>query len=287
MSKRIAFISYRGKHYEEAKLVAKFLYKEGYCDGEVLFPPNSLCEPNELLMPYEYFELMGFIRDSLARCTHFYYLNTPDYRNSYFTQAEILQWRAYKKPVFYPVDNYYGKIVIRQAISLPEMSNNEKSLLANLAVSIDRSQISKYNQGFVGGKFNRNCFLFPCGSCGEHFLVSKKAVRKLVKEKVYISCPHCSNKSFHVYELSKKGNFYRKPLILDQNITSPLRVLETNEIYEMLNSNTNPVRIPVITLPGEKLSSDLGKIGKFYGVLGGLALGTLLLSSLFDWGKND
>jgi hypothetical protein len=104
MKKRIAFISYRGDDYELAGESAEYLKRTGYFEDYRIFPPNSLCEQGEILLPYEFYELPGWVRDVLAICTHFYYLDTGSYFNSYFTQAELLQWQVYREdPIFYKI----------------------------------------------------------------------------------------------------------------------------------------------------------------------------------------
>jgi hypothetical protein len=213
------FVSYRGNYSAHAEAIGQWLADNHYCTNAILFPPNSLCERNELLLPYEYVELMEFILDRLARCDAFVFLNTSDYQDSYFTQAEILQWRRFKDdPVVYPVgEDEHNQFVLGEAIHLDTLTKNEKRLWSGLSVSIARSYRDKFNPGFSGGKYNTSCFLLPCGNCGEHFLVSKKGIYEALKGTFKIACPQCRSAHFRIHEHPKKGNFYRKPIILEHS----------------------------------------------------------------------
>lgn len=288
MKKKIAFLSYRNylsSDYENALKAKKYLMEyHNYVDVH-LFRPNSLCEQGELLLPYEYYELMGWIRDRIAECTAFYYLETPNYTDSYFTQAELLQWQAYRNnPVVYGIKPHGNSFVVGSEIPIGDISNDQKQLIAHFAVSIDRSQKSRFNPGFVGGKFNRNCFLIPCGNCGEHFLASQKFVYNVLRGAERLSCPHCYNTNFRVYEMNKRGEFYRKPIILEQPrpYKTDLRILGIHEIHQLLASNDLPSGIKLLNESNEQLTSDMGKLGKAWAAIG-LAVGVgVLVASLFS-----
>ena len=66
-----AFISYRGRDHQLADSLAQRLVDSGFASRAVLVPPNRLCEANELLLPFEYHELMEFIVDEMRGCTRF------------------------------------------------------------------------------------------------------------------------------------------------------------------------------------------------------------------------
>lgn len=280
------FVSYRGRYYEAATALGQWLVDNGYCESLAIFPPNSLCARNELLLPYEYVELMEFILDRLARSDAFVVLNTPDYQDSYFTQAEILQWRRFKdSPIVY-LAGHDGKDIQLQAAPLASLEKDQKRMWANLSVSIARSYRGKMNPGFVGGKYNRSCFIFPCGNCGEHFLATKKAIYKALSGNFKIACPHCGNDRFKISEAGARGNYYRKPILLEQDYKTSLRILEPGEILSLLVENDLPSTFKLIALDDEALRSDMAKVGLFYLGLGVLAAGALVIASLFD-GENN
>lgn len=283
------FISYRGKYYPQAEAVGQWLRQNQYCTNAVLFSPNSLCERNEILMPYEYVELMEFILDRLAGCDAFVFLNTGDYQESYFTQAEILQWRRFNNnPVVYPIGSTEeGAFLLGESLHLEPLTKNQKKLWAGLSVSIARSYRGKFNPGFYGGKYNRSCYLIPCGNCGEHFLASKKAINGILEGSFKIACPHCGNVRFLFSQEHNRGHYYRKPIILKQEFKTSLRILEPNEILSLLVDNDLPASIRLVTVNGESFSSDISKLGWIYAGLGAAALGAFAVASLFYDEESD
>jgi hypothetical protein len=287
MNNGIAFLSYRGGDFEIARKAAQFLLEKKFCANGHIFPPNLLCERGELLLPYEYYELMGYIRDALANCDDFYFLDTPTYAESYFTQAEVLQWQAYRdNPVFYRIRSKGNSFAVEGPISVGNMNNSQKQLIANLAVNIDKSQQSHFNPGFMGGKYNRNCFLVPCGQCGEHFLATQKYIYSVLNNVNRLTCPHCNNSNFSLQELNKNGKFYRKPIILKQSIVTNFRVLDISEIHELLVLNTLPKNIGLVKLKDETLSSDIAKVAKFWGGAALIVTGIILFSKLISNDKD-
>jgi hypothetical protein len=277
------FISYRGNYYSYAEALKQSLERDRLCKTAILFPPNSLCETSEILLPYEYIELMEFISDHLSQSDAFMFLNTPDYQDSYFTQAELLQWRRFKDdPAVYAVGGNGNQFQLGDAVHLEPLTGNEKKLWAGISVGIARSYKSHLNPGFACGKFAKSCFMIPCGGCGEHFLATQKAIYDALKGQFKITCPLCGNGEFYFREMHKRGNYYRKPIVLEQEFQTRLRVLETQEILDLLISNELPPSISLVSMPGESLSSDIVKLGKFYLALGGLALGALALTTLFS-----
>ena len=283
------FISYRGKYYSQAEAVGQWLIQSQYCIDAILFPPNSLCERNEILLPYEYVELMEFILDRLAKCDAFVFLNTGDYQDSYFTQAEILQWRRFNNnPVVYPIGSTEkGAFLLGETLHLETLTKNQKKLWAGLSVSIARSYRGKFNPGFYGGKYNRSCYLIPCGNCGEHFLASKKAINSTLEGNLKIACPHCGNGQFRFSQGHNMGRYYRKAIILEQEFKTSLRILEPNEILSLLVDSDLPASIRLVTVNGESFSSDIGKLGWIYARLGVAALGALAVAALFYDEKSD
>lgn len=285
------FFSYRGYYYSQAKAAAQRLLDNRYCDEVVLYPPNSLSSAGELLLPYEYVELMEFILDRMSRSDAFVFLDSidnegnHDYTNSYFTQAELLQWQRFKdNPVVYPVDGGAQGLPGR-GVQLDPLTKNQKKLWAKLSVGIARSYQHHMNPPFATGKYAKNCFMIPCQrlTCGEHFLASQKAVYSTLKGQFQIVCPHCGNGQFYFREEAQKGNFYRKPVILEQPNKGDIRILQSEEIISLILDNKLPDSFKTpITLPGEKLSSDLAKIGKVYAGLGVLAAGAIGLAALLS-----
>lgn len=266
------FISYRGYMFNHANFLKSWLEENDCCKNAILFQPNSLCAKGEILVPYEYIELMEFILDYLARSDAFLFLNTDDYFDSYFTQAEVLQWRRFEnKPVAYPIDiDDKNQLSFGEKIAWATLTDNQKKLWAKISVGINRNMQNHATLTYWG-KFAKNCFLIPCGNCGEHFLVSQAAVRATLNGNFKVVCPHCDNPNFAFHEESQRGNYYRKPVVLEQEYRKKLRILEADEILALLLVDKNeelPPSIGIVTLKDEKLYGDnfLG-MGKIYDTL--------------------
>lgn len=281
---KTTFISYRGNYYLAAEAVGHWLVERGYCKSSIVFTPGELSEKDEALLPYEYVELMEFILDRLARTESFVIINTNDYLDSYFTQAEVLQWRRFKdRPSVYMVGiDDRGQFTLSEPVALEPLAKNQKKLWASISVGIARSYKHHMNPGFAAGKYAKSCFLLPCHTCGEHFLISRKAVYRALTGEFTVSCPHCGNSQFQFRELAQRGNYYRKPLIIEQPHRVAIRVLEDSEILALLVNNELPSRIPLVSLEGEKFSSDIATLGKFYLTLGALAAGVMGLLALLN-----
>jgi hypothetical protein len=281
-----AFLSYRGRDYPMAEHVRQWLLSNQYCHSVVLFPRNSLSSEREVLLTYEYFELSERIFDHLAASQTFIYLDRPGYWASYFTQIEVAQWRRFSKknpPEAYPVSEIDrdGKPIFGQRVLLEPMSENQKRLLAGISVGTNRRmQQMPLTPPTTWSKYAKNCFLVCCAGCGEYLLISQKAVYSAIKSHTTITCPHDrphqGSKEIGFREEVKTGQYYRKPVILEQNGQQEPRLLGINEIIHILVMNDPPPGIPVVTVEGETLWSDLQKLGAYVGVLGAIGAGVLL-----------
>lgn len=290
---RQAFISYRGRDYALAERAAAALVDRGWCGDFCLLPPNSLAEEGELFLPLEFVELMGFIRDRLSGCDAFVFVNTPHYADSYFTQAELLQWRCYRDPptVYAATIGANGRVNV-QPHKLEPASRNTKTLWAKIAVGIDRSQQGHMSVPLACGPYAKNCFLVPCHKCGEHFLLGKEAVAAAVRGAFRVSCPHgCGNASFSLRETSGPARYYRRPIVLSQAGRARMRVLGEGEILTLLvGSELPPGFPPPVSASGEVFRSDLAKLGMVYGGLAAVAValigGAAILDSLRNKGRS-
>lgn len=282
-----AFISYRGDHVDEARRLASALEENQYCKRATLIEPEELSVAGEALLPYEFIELMEFITDRMVKCQSFVYLDTEDYAQSYFTQAELLQWRRFREQphVYAGTMEISGQGGLSDAIALRPMPRDEKKLWAKFSVGINRRMQGHLSPPFAGGRFAKTCFLVPCRNCGEHFLVSQKALREVIAGARRLQCPHCRAANFQVVEGERRGSFYRRPIRVQQPRKQPVRVLDSMEIMGLIISNDTQARIPVITTDNETLRSDLATLGRVYGAVAALAgIGLLVASLLRDDG---
>lgn len=278
------FISHRGNDYKKAEELRDFLIKKKLCKYAILFPNESLCYNWEQLLVLEYFELMESIIDYISQSDSFLFIDTPSYKNGYFTQAEILQWRRFKtNPKVYPVSILQnGQFDIDSPISLPPMSREDKKIWAKISVNVNPKMQGKIP--VFWSKYARNCFLIGCCNCGEYFLITQKAMKIIIENKLKVECLHCHTASFTLFEdITKKKKFYRYPVILKPNINPPsdLRTLSDSEIIDLLIGDKLPNKINLIQAKDEKLKTDSQKVGKAFGIAGAIIGGILLVSNLF------
>ena len=272
------FISYRGKDYDKAELLYRWLKQNRWCKEPILLLPNSLCSRREVLLVFEYFELMEFIRDyDLVDSSAFMILDLPhsNYWEGIFTQLEVLYWRrlSSKNPAevyrVVEVDKALGKPHLAGLIQLPAYTKEEEKIWASVSVSTNRSI---RNTRWIGppalGKYAESCYLICCAGCGEYILFSKKLVDKARKGNAAIPCPHnkrhTGSNQIRFREESSQGKYYRRPIIQDQEGTAAPRQLTPYDLVLLISDNKKPESIPLYTLPGEEISSNLEKADRFY-----------------------
>ena len=269
------FISYRGKYHTAARALADSLGARKKLDKTKLIPPDQLCNAKEILLPYEFHELMGFIADTMSGCDAFVAYSSADYLSSYWTQMELAHWPRFSKdPVVYVAEpDDEGKPQLTGSIALEPLSKNEASLRARVEYGTNRRTV-RNSRGMAGawGKFAKNCFLVPCVGCDEHFLVTQKAVYAALAGSVKVPCPHCTNIALFEEE-SRYGNYYRKPVLIVGD-TSEARMLEDGELNDLLLASEVPEQFGLVAMEGETLDSDLKKVMKMYGWVG-LGLGVV------------
>src|SRR3954454_13305148 len=114
-----AFMSYRGCDYTPARNFAHTLTESGTFDSITIVPPERICRDQEVLLPYEYFELMEFITDSMCNCDSLIIFDSGSYWQSYWTQMEIRQWRRFSPNLTAHVttSDIHGVFQIRNAIT--------------------------------------------------------------------------------------------------------------------------------------------------------------------------
>jgi hypothetical protein len=278
------FISYRSDYYKDALALKQHLEKSSYCREAILYPPNSLTASDEILLPYDYFKLMEVILDRLAPSQAFLYLNTPDYWDSYFTQAEVLQWRRFRRdPEAIPITVISGNdFQICEKQNWESIPSSDKDLWSKVSVNINPKMKSTFPVNW--GKYSKSCFLLPCRQCGEHFLASSGLIYAALKEKAHVACPHphCSNNQFRFRQENAKGKFDRNPIILNQTRKVKLRVLDSFELLQLLFDKRLPSKIPLVSLEGENIRSEFFKNAlKSMGIAAAL-VGLAYIPSLFS-----
>jgi hypothetical protein len=287
------FLSYRGQSSIEAERLRDWLLCNQDCQSAILFPRNVLTSEREMLLAFEYFELIEVILDELAASQTFVLLDEPGYWSSYFTQIELTQWRRLSKnnpPQVYQVRGVErdGRPTQGQWVQLEPMTSEQKCLFAGISAGTSRRMQRLSHLPFTAwSTYARNCFLVCCAGCGEYLLLSQNVVYRALHNGESISCPHqkphYGSKQIGIREEASQGNFYRKPLIQEQSGTKEPHLLSDWEIIHLLMNNDSLPTIPVITLAGETMHSDLQKPGMLALGAGVLATGSLLV----HWLRND
>ncbi|NEQ47822.1 MAG: hypothetical protein F6K00_31565 [Leptolyngbya sp. SIOISBB] len=293
----LVFLSYRGDAFEKARRLQEWLQRKGYCEDVILYPPNTICTSNELLLPYDFFELLGKLRDgysaglgtyadaSIHDADAFVYLDANNYWESSFTQAEVMLWRSVSEELYPATVPERGQPSLGRKLLLP-LSGNEEEVRKTAYRSSRKTKRAPLNIGtYYWGKYSKNCFLIGCPNCGNHFLASTKAVYKALRGDVYISCPHhnCGNHDFYFEEGNKQGSFYRKPIRIHHNVKGKVNPLNIDDMMTLMHSNDElPASVGLVTLPGETLKSDGRKVAELYGIAGLALAGLLFIGSLFD-----
>lgn len=286
-----AFLSYRGDDYNTASALAQHLVDTGAFGSITLIPPEKLSRTNEVLLVFEYFELMEFIVDSMHASDAFLVLDMGSYWNSYWTQTEVLQWRRFARraevEVFGP-DARGEAIIHHGAAPLEPLSKRELQLWARISVGTNRAMVQGSRLPQFWGKFARSCFLIPCPSCKRHFLATQKAVEASLEGEFAVPCSHCRTvASFEVG--AQRGTFYRKPILLRKPGgrprtpgEAPAAPLGALELTSLLVASEVPPEFGLVALPGEKLHSDAVKVLKMYGWMAAGLGAAVLLASLFE-----
>lgn len=290
---RQIFLSYRGHSSMEAERLRDWLLGNEYCQSVILFPRNSLTSEREMLLAFEYFELIEVILDDLAASQALIFLDEPGYWSSYFTQVELTQWRrlsTHNPPQAYQVRGVEsdGRPTHGQWVQLEPMTGEQKRLLAEISAGTSRRmQRPSHMPPTAWSTYARNCFLVCCAGCGEYLLLSQNVVYRALHCRESIACPHqkphVGSKQISIREEIRRGNFYRKPLIQEQSGSREPRLLSDWEIIYLLVNNDSLPTLPVITLAGETMHSDLQKLGMLALGAGVFATGALLVHWLSNY----
>lgn len=249
------FLSYRGHDVEVAEGLAASLKKMKLCKNVLAYKPESLCIRDEILTTYDYVELMESIIETMKQSDSFVFLDTGDYFNSYFTQTEVLHWRRiHNNPKGYRVlFDDEDKSFLKEEVIWDTLSENKSRAWASITIHVNPLYTLKATT-LKWGKYSRNCFIIPCGHCGENFLLSGSALRATLNSEYDVICPHCGNNRFQFeVKTDQKSNFKRKPIVLNQDIKK-LRILEPDEIFHLLLEDELPPSIPLVALDNENFS---------------------------------
>lgn len=272
-----AFISYRGSSYAAASALREQILSQRLWDSVVLVEPQALSSADEILLPFEYFELMEFIYDQLYNCDGFVILDTGNFWESYWTNEEVRQYRRFSDTRACYVARLDGAgrpQLVERGVFEP-LSDNAKRLLARISVGTNRRIQASSRGATFWGRYARSCFVIPCGepqSAGRAvrlFLASQKLVEAATRGEQTIRCPYCG-RPVQVAQGPQRGTFYRRPVLLkshNRNLPHP----DADLLMALLVQDERPAGVELVHLPGETFDTDAMKVLKGYGWLAGAA----------------
>ena len=265
----VAFLSYARTMIRDPRPVGTWLTESGWFAGVHLVKPDSdrLAQENELLMPFEYFELMFAIWDgSMAKCDGFAFIDNQggDYLKNVWTNMELHGWRYMSDSLTAVRVSVSGRYSA-QEVSLHPMSREEKEWWAHLYRNLKPHALtssSHFDAPYRGGRLSRKRYLLGCTVCGEYSLIPKAVVETAAKGNGVVHCAHHKcGAAFRVVSQGRKDEIRRRRPIISQPLTGgggrprPLTVDELMALYA--DRNPPPGIIDAGDLPRAEASHHL------------------------------
>lgn len=247
------FISFRRRDYAHAVRLKEWLERNGFSREAAVFPPDSLCEQDEVLTPRGMLELVEDIGQRLMRADAFFIIDAPDYTESYFTAAEMMQWCRRRDPkAFRAVAKPDGGFDIHEG-TFPSLDEGLKDLLSKLSVNISK-ELRNPLIPLWGGRYADSHFVVPCDRCGRYSVVGRKTVIRSMDMRRSMPCPHCNQHHFTFRRGARRKASYqyaREPIILadrpEQRVFAPLDFWDLTSLFF---SKKLPDSIKEAVLPG-------------------------------------
>jgi len=204
-----AFLSYRHTMIQHLNPAATWLWKSGRFSSVMYIKPDDerLALKNEILMPFEYFELALAIWEKMEECDTFAYLDSEDYLKSVWTNLEIVGWQFVSdaRTVVRVTVGRHGGYSADQ-MSLRPLAKAEKDLWGQIRRNLRPYALqnsSRVDTPYRGGKLARKRYLLPCSACREYTLINKRTTEKAAKAGDSVSCSHCGV----LYEITSQGKY--------------------------------------------------------------------------------
>lgn len=274
------FISYRSPKYEDLKKNKCRVVLGQKCDGNlalsckfencsyrkaiifansysqyksVVIPPTYILDPKDLLRVFDFMSYTPQLYYSIMNSDYFIRFDIEN--DSYWTKMELDFWKmkCLKKS--------WSKYLVASSCSdgnfnlseesFTPLTKNDYELYWRMVYYIQPEH--KFDHAW--GKY-ANCFLQRCPNCGNHWLLSIKAIKYLSDNRLAYSCPFCHggnfsytyDKSLHPVEFNYSGK---------ENI---YKVLEPKFIRDLLldcNSKAPKNSIPLICMSKEKFHDGI------------------------------
>lgn len=269
MKHKKVFISHRSYDYGKALQLENALISNGIASKVVLLKNETLCKNYEQLTVREYYEAVMDIMSKMEGCDAFYYISNANYRNGYFTNAEIILWQLNNKnPIIHGVNETPEGFTVSSPLQLPLISSSQSKRMHFAKNSMTFNV--EYGTTFEPwGKF-ADCFLVGCCNCGKYYLISPKAMDYYIKTNAEAICPNCGHPHAKFWQDTNSRKYFsnRYPIIMSpivENIAE-LESLSVDQVLDLLNANKLENLFKIVTFHDEKLKSyfrrDMERFGK-------------------------
>jgi hypothetical protein len=183
-------------NYRKSRLLISDLLDRGFIYEGIIFPPESILPSNSMLMPFDYLDLMVNLYERLDRCDAFVRFNMEGADN-YWTLLEQTMWRwlSNESPKEYRIASTGNGYSCSGPFDLDAMDYDEKHLLSRIKRFL-RPDARPHGPFMNFGRYARQSFLLNCPSCGNYFVISRKAAEQCAKKKVELTCPFCCKATF-------------------------------------------------------------------------------------------
>jgi hypothetical protein len=240
----VAFLSYSRTMISDPRQVGNWLTESGWFAGVHLVKPDSdrLAQENELLMPFEYFELIFAIWDgSMAKCDGFAFVDNEnrDYLKSVWTNMELDGWRYMSDSLTAVKVSVRGRRHSAEEVSLHSMTRAEKDMWEYLYRNLKPHALttsSHFDAPYRGGRLSRKRYLLGCTTCSQYSLIPKAVVETAAKGNGIVYCAHCSAafravSEGRVDEIRRRRPILARPLNDGGKRPRPLKVDELMALY--------------------------------------------------------
>jgi hypothetical protein len=234
------FISYRRSASSRLPAVRNWLVSDGLFKYSTIIKPDHarLALDHELLLPFEFLELMVAIWDEMQACDTFGILNSPDYLQSVWTNLELTGWRAIKPGGrAYSLELDPGGRYSYTPVSLEPMTKNERELwgiIRNRVRPFALLSSPKWSFPYRGSRLARKYYLLTCLVCGQHSLLPKGQVESRARTNGVMACAHPECRAPH--QIRKSGSFNwvrsRRPIL-----AVPVSSRRTESVLPLLASD--------------------------------------------------
>ena len=210
-------------HYENCSYRRAIIFASQHKSHNfIIVPPEYILPPNTLLTAMNYFEFLPDIKQAIESVDSFMRFEID--KDSFWTDMELNFWKSYCRGqnvnTFYTV-SFDGE---RDKKLFSPMDKNEAKYYWRLMYYTRRENYHDH----AWGTFS-NCFIQQCPICGKLLLISRSALKNLIKNNNGLVCPHCNQNTFMYYRNNRDLYSFK----CSKN-SEPLYVIPTKHINDLL-----------------------------------------------------